>query len=274
MSKEVFSNIYPEASNQNGLESWRLSARKIAALAGIAGATILSANVQVARAEEHPQSERAVPTRAEALNSNPVERARRSNKTEIGLLKAVREKKHPAALFNGALEFTKRTNIYLGPVAKKSARVFADANRNNDVLVSYYPMLVPVGKTLWAAVFDNRHATANYGQGSAYGNIGWIPLNESRFKAYKNPWDGGDDLLHFSEAYHRHPQGHAVPDKPVYEILPENIGPNTPRSDLVMDTNFWLPDYAAANMIESEFQEIENWSTVKYSTEINRDFRK
>jgi hypothetical protein len=184
---------------------------------------------------------------SELPTSNPVQEARLSNKAEVALLKEVRENKHPAFILNGALEFHGKTTIYLGPTAK-GHRVFYDTNSAGGEVVGYYPMIVPYGGTLWAAVFDNHHSQANVGQGSNYGSVGWIPLNEAKYTVYQNAGDESPGLLKFHEVYDASPEGPGVPPTPVYNIEVNGTNTQLPRNDAIMDTEMWTQDAAKSNL--------------------------
>lgn len=233
----------------------KLVAKKAIALAGATGVAMFSStsSAQASRSEQFP-----------AKNKTPTyltQEVKSLHQSEGALLKAIREKRHPAKIWNGALEFHGETTAYVSPADNKH-RVFYDRNRPSSYeFTAYYPMVVPIGGALWAAIFDNHHSQANVGQGSNTYSIAWIPLGETRFTGYQNVGDGAGPLLNFHEVYDPNPVGEGVASTPVYNIFADGTNPQLPRSDAIMDTEIWPASQAKANIKAAGFKQLSKRTT-------------
>jgi hypothetical protein len=235
-----------------------LVARKALALAGVTGVAFLggASAAKAERAGSSIDSKAKTYLVSDSPETNPVKLAKMSNRVEINLLREIRAGKQPAMIFNGAIRFQGLNKIYLGPVNSKRYRVVEDSNKPGEDIVSYNTLVVPVGDTVWAGVFWDRHYTDNIGQGSEYGNIGWIPLNEGKFTAYKNTWNGGPEMFKFHEVYVAQPQGKGAPTHPVYDLVVDGGGEKFPRADTIMDTEMWRSDYAESTLKAGGYESI------------------
>lgn len=256
----------PQINQPSRVGRLKKAAKKAGALAGITGAAVVGVASMPNKANAEPSSIEGAKTylSTEKAAGNPVQDALASNKAEIALLQEIREGKHPAAIWNGALDFYGKTTLYLGP--KKQADLKADENFGlnhapNEHLTAYYPLITKVGNTLWAAVIDDHHSQTNSGSGSAYGIICWVPLESAQFNAWQNTGDKAPALMKFHELYDPHPMGQGVPPTPQYNIVPNGTNPQLPRPEAIMDSEFWPGDQANSQLTAAMFKQLSSQQT-------------